>query len=173
MVASLERSKYWAEQIQDACVEENETLKRRLSEVHRAHLQCSEKIGERDERVLELAANHRSVQQERDKLLTEKADTKSQLEAGETAYRQLQQQLEASHSHHRKQIEEMQQALSREQNISRQRGLENLKLKDALTVKEKELKDNEADLTKWTTDVEEQLKKLKKRKATRKLGFRT
>ena len=170
MVASLERSKFWAEKIQDACVEENETLKRRLSV---AHHQFSEKIGERDKRILELAANHRSVQQERDQLLTEKADTRSQLAAGETAYRQLQQHLDASDSQHRKKIEEMQQALSSEQNISRQRGLENQKLKEALTVKEKELKDNEADLTKWTTDAEEQLKILKKRKATRKLGFRT
>ena len=137
-----------------------------------AHLPCKKKIGEKDHRILELSEAHRSAQQERNQLLIEKTVTKSQIAAGETAYRQLQQQLNVSNSHHEKKIEEMQQALSSEQNCAHQRGLENLGLKETLTAKEKELKDNEADFTTWMMDLEEQLDKFKKQIATRMPGIR-
>ena len=104
--------------------------------------------------------------------MIEKTVTKSQIAAREIAYHQLQQQLNASNSHHGKKIEEMQQALSSEQDIAHQRGRENLDLKEALTAKEKELKDNEADFTTWMMDLEEQLEKFKKQIATKMLGIR-
>ena len=161
LFASLERDKYWIERIKDACVEDNQILQRRLSEVCRAALQRSETIVEKDQRIVELVENHRHVQQERDKLSTEKANIKSQLEARETAYCKLQQQLDDSTGHHGKTIEKLQQALSSEQDNARQLGLDKSNLREAITVKEKELKENEGYFTKWTADLEEQLKELR------------
>ena len=161
LFANVEKDLYCIERIKDACVEENQILQRRVSEVCHAALQRSETIVEKDQRIKELVQNHRHVQQERDKLSTEKADIKSQLEARETAYRELQQQLDDSTRHHGKKIKKLQQALSSEQDNARQLGLDKSNLRDTVKVKEKELKENEADFTKWTTDLEEQLKELR------------
>ncbi|KAL8785954.1 MAG: hypothetical protein Q9195_008418 [Heterodermia aff. obscurata] len=161
LLANLEREKYWAEQIKDACFGENQILRQRLSLVCRAHLEHSKKMGEKEQRVLELVMAHQGVQQERDNLLIEKADIKSQLDAEQAAYRQLQEQLEASDSDHAKKIEEMQQALSSEQFIAGQLGLDKSNLKAALIVKEKKLNEIQSEFTKWTMDLEEQLKEIK------------
>ena len=162
MFANLERDKYWAEKIKDACVEENQILKKKLGVVCRAHLQRSDILVEKDRRILELIKAHRYIQQERDELLIEQADTKAQLNARETAYGQSQQQLEASASHHGKIMEEMQQALSSAQDSARQLDLDKSGLEAALTIKEKELREHEADFTKWTTELEEQLTEVRK-----------
>ena len=75
MLANLERDKYWAEKIKDTCVEENQLLKRKLSEVPR----LSDKLVEKDRRILELVKAHREVQLERNELLIEKDDLEEQL----------------------------------------------------------------------------------------------
>ena len=159
-------------------------LKRELSEIRRADTQRAEKIDEKDRRIAWLVKNQQCVEQERDELLKEKADTKSQLDAGETAWlqlqqvliekagikseldaaetarRELQQQLDARNSHHEKKIEEMQQTLSSEQNTAHQLGLDKSALKAALTAKEKELQEHKTASTKSTADLKEQLKDL-------------